>query len=94
MILRIGLAWRQQLAACMVALGLVGCVAQPSLTTQTAQNNNTTLSQGNSSLGGRDTASPQKSEPIPLTSHVAKPKIGLALGGGAARGFAHIGLIS
>ena len=33
-----------------------------------------------------------KNQPSPATS-VQKPKIGLALGGGAARGFAHIGVI-
>jgi NTE family protein len=31
--------------------------------------------------------------PIKQTVAPAKPKIGLALGGGAARGFAHIGVI-
>ena len=34
---------------------------------------------------------PEKPTPPPVA--VAKPKIGLALGGGAARGFAHIGVI-
>lgn len=32
-------------------------------------------------------------KPLPPPVAVAKPKIGLALGGGAARGFAHIGVI-
>ena len=36
------------------------------------------------SLGGKPPAQP---------APAAKPKIGLALGGGAARGFAHIGVI-
>lgn len=31
--------------------------------------------------------------PTPLTTSAAKPRIALALGGGAARGFAHIGVI-
>ncbi len=37
---------------------------------------------------------PEKPEPLPTPiAAPAKPKIGLALGGGAARGFAHIGVI-
>jgi NTE family protein len=38
---------------------------------------------------------PEQPKPLPPTPPVAraKPKIGLALGGGAARGFAHIGVI-
>jgi len=49
-------------------------------------------------LAGCKTA-PQSSSPVPIVSHPSqvqaaqKIKIGLALGGGAARGFAHIGVI-
>jgi NTE family protein len=42
-------------------------------------------------LAGCSTLSPVK--PVTTTPAPAKPKIGLALGGGAARGFAHIGVI-
>ena len=36
---------------------------------------------------------PEKPPAVPVAPVAAKPKIGLALGGGAARGFAHIGVI-
>ncbi len=36
---------------------------------------------------------PEKPPALPVAPVAAKPKIGLALGGGAARGFAHIGVI-
>ena len=36
---------------------------------------------------------PPEKASVPQVTAVAKPKIGLALGGGAARGFAHIGVI-
>jgi NTE family protein len=38
-------------------------------------------------------ATPPVPAPAPAPAAVRKPKIGLALGGGAARGFAHIGVI-
>jgi len=38
-------------------------------------------------------ATPPAPAPAPAPAAVRKPKIGLALGGGAARGFAHIGVI-
>jgi NTE family protein len=47
-------------------------------------------------LGGCGSAPPRQAEAVPATPAVkpARPvKIGLALGGGAARGFAHIGVI-
>ena len=45
---------------------------------------------GCSALPGK---APEKPPAVPVAPVAAKPKIGLALGGGAARGFAHIGVI-
>ena len=45
---------------------------------------------GCSALPGK---APEKPPVVPAAPIAAKPKVGLALGGGAARGFAHIGVI-
>ena len=50
----------------------------------------TVLLAGCSVLPGK---APEKPPAVPVAPVAAKPKIGLALGGGAARGFAHIGVI-
>ena len=50
----------------------------------------TALLAGCSVLPGK---APEKPPAVPVAPVAAKPKIGLALGGGAARGFAHIGVI-
>lgn len=50
----------------------------------------TALLAGCSVLPGK---APEKPPAVPMAPVAAKPKIGLALGGGAARGFAHIGVI-
>lgn len=44
-------------------------------------------------LGGCSVLQPERPAPVAATAPAARPKIGLALGGGAARGFAHIGVI-
>jgi NTE family protein len=50
----------------------------------------TALLAGCSVLPGK---APEKPPAVPAAPVAAKPRIGLALGGGAARGFAHIGVI-
>ncbi len=46
-------------------------------------------------IAGCATAPPPQPVPVPVPAPVAKkpPRIGLALGGGAARGFAHVGVL-
>lgn len=46
-----------------------------------------------SACAGLPEKAPEKPTPVATATPAHKPKIGLALGGGAARGFAHIGVI-
>lgn len=48
---------------------------------------------GCSALGPSKTDLPATPEPVPVPPKLRAPRVGLALGGGAARGFAHVGVI-
>ena len=66
------------LRACLLALGIALFAGCGSLSSLTST---------------KPAATPPAPVPTPAPAAVRKPKIGLALGGGAARGFAHIGVI-
>lgn len=86
---------RPTLAALTVAAVLAGCASAPSV--------DISANGGNGGNGGNAPATPTTpplaQTPTTPTAPVAPPKvvrplkIGLALGGGAARGFAHVGVI-
>jgi NTE family protein len=66
------------LRACLLSLGIVLLAGCGSLPSLSST---------------KPAATPPAPAPAPAPAAVRKPKIGLALGGGAARGFAHIGVI-
>ncbi len=48
---------------------------------------------GCGTLGPSNADKPAAPEPVPVPPKLRAPRVGLALGGGAARGFAHVGVI-
>jgi NTE family protein len=64
------------------AIGLAGCASAPAPAPVVAP-----------PPGPAPAAAPVAAAPPPVPAPLRRPRIGLALGGGAARGFAHIGVI-
>jgi NTE family protein len=73
----------------------VGAASPQSAPTTAGARPNQTMTSGVNNATNAAAANPVAVKPTPVIQRPrARPKVGLALGGGAARGFAHVGVIS